>query len=50
MEIVREVAVQGNTVIKFVNMKVKKIFASCTRHAVPVTAHPSGVTVHVNAV
>lgn len=35
-----EVAMQGDMVIKFVNIKVKKIFASCIRDAVPVTTPP----------
>lgn len=37
---IREIAVQGVMVIKFVNIKVRKIFASYIRDAVPVTSPP----------
>lgn len=37
---IREIAVQGGMVIRFVNIKVKKVFASCIRDAVTVTNPP----------
>lgn len=37
---IREIAARGDVVIKFVNIKVVKIFASCIRDAVAVTSPP----------